>query len=107
MPQPALHGSNRAQLALLPAPVKGEAEKSGRTHDCAMLTCAVGGDRHRTRFGRWVALAIVLHCGVRYFIHSIFPFRTILAIIPPVLIECVFLFMLMLKLTGQSDAESG
>lgn len=63
-------------------------------------------DRHRPRFGAWVVLAIILHCGALSLIRSIFPFASILPIIPLVLIECVALFMLMLKLTGQSDAES-
>ena len=69
------------------------------------LVLATWGDRHQRRFGTWMALAIILHCGVLYLIRSIFPFRTILSIIPLVLIEFVILFILMLKVTGQSDAE--
>jgi hypothetical protein len=69
------------------------------------LALGTWGDRHRNRFGMWVALTFTLHCAVLYLIRPIFPFATIFAVIPLILIEIVVFFMLMLKLTGQGNSE--
>jgi hypothetical protein len=69
------------------------------------LTLGTWRDRHHTRFWTWVSSTIILHCAVLYLIRPIFPVGTIFAIIPLALIEIVAVFMLMLKLTGQDDAE--
>jgi len=71
------------------------------------LAFATWGDRRHRRFWTWAAVAVILHCGILYVIRSIFPFGSILTIIPLVLIEFVILFVLMLKLTGQDEVEPG
>jgi hypothetical protein len=57
-------------------------------------------DRHRTNFWTTVGLLILLHCVILILIHSYFPFRTILFIIPIVLIEGTILAIGMLKSLG-------
>jgi hypothetical protein len=57
-------------------------------------------DRYRANFWTGVSLLILLHCASLLLIHSYFPFRTILLILPIVLIEGVILAIVMLKSLG-------
>ncbi|MDW5264240.1 MULTISPECIES: hypothetical protein [Acidobacteriaceae] len=57
-------------------------------------------DRHRANFWTGVGLLILLHCVTLILIHSYFPFRTILLILPIVLIEGTILAIVMLKSLG-------
>ena len=55
-------------------------------------------DRGRRGFLAGISLVLVLHVFLLYLLRSAFPFRTILVIIPMVLIEGVVMFILMLKI---------
>jgi hypothetical protein len=57
-------------------------------------------DRHRANFWAGVGLLTLLHCATLMLIHSYFPFRTILLILPIVLIEGTILAIVMLKSLG-------
>lgn len=57
-------------------------------------------DRDRRGFLTGLSLMFLLHAILLYFIRSAFPFRTILVIIPMVVIEGIIMFVLMLKILG-------
>lgn len=58
--------------------------------------------RHRDRFWPGIAAAVALHFVFLYSIRAMFPFSTILTMIPIALIEFTILVVLMLKLLGDS-----
>jgi hypothetical protein len=62
-------------------------------------------DRHRRLWGTAILFALALHGIVLYLIRSMFPFRSILIIIPIALAEAVAMFTLILKILGDRDAE--
>lgn len=55
-------------------------------------------DRRRPRFPIAVCSILAAHCGVLFAIRGIFPFRTVLTIVPLALIEGVLLASLLLKM---------
>jgi len=60
-------------------------------------------DRHRPRFWMGTALILLLHAMLLLGIHSMFPFRTILVVLPILLIEGILLAILMIKLLGDEN----
>ena len=61
-------------------------------------------DRSRGRFFLSVLSILVLHCVALLLIRTVFPFRSILTIIPIALGECIVLAALMLKILGDDEA---
>ena len=61
-------------------------------------------DRRRPRFPIAICSILVAHCVALFAIRGIFPFRTILTIVPLALIEGVLLAGLLLKILAYGEA---
>lgn len=55
-------------------------------------------DRHRANYWLGMSLVVVIHSAILFGIHSYFPFHTILAILPILLLEGSGLAIMMIKL---------
>jgi len=64
------------------------------------LLFGLWADRHRRGYKLGGGLVLFSHACLLYGIRSVFPFKTVLTIIPIALIESVILAALMLKLLG-------
>jgi hypothetical protein len=71
----------------------------------APLSLGTWLERNRDRFWRAAMIAIILHGTVLYSIRNLFPFRSILTIVPIALLEASGLFMLMLWVVGKNNAQ--
>jgi cytochrome bd-type quinol oxidase subunit 2 len=65
-----------------------------------LLLVGLWPHRHQSRFWPGMCLVLLLHGLILFLMRSIFPFKTILVVIPFLVIEGVVAFILMLKLLG-------
>jgi len=62
-------------------------------------------DISRTRFLVCILLTAALHAAALFLIRPLFPFRTVLVLVPIALTEFVVLAAVMLKVLGESGAD--
>lgn len=62
-------------------------------------------DRHRRNYWLGMSLIALVHCGILFAIRSYFPFRTILVILPILLLEGLGLAVLIIKLLGDKTTS--
>jgi hypothetical protein len=62
-------------------------------------------DRHHPKYLAGMSVLFLLHCICIFFSRSYFPFKTILAIIPMVVMEFIVLMMVMIKIRGDREPE--
>ena len=65
-----------------------------------LMLISFWSDRGRARFWRAIGLVLLLHFALLFSIRSLFPFRTILVIIPIAIVEAIFASTLFLKTVG-------
>jgi cellulose synthase/poly-beta-1,6-N-acetylglucosamine synthase-like glycosyltransferase len=70
------------------------------------LALAQWSSRRQRNFWIGASLLIAAHGLVLYIIRSIFPFRSVLVIIPIALIEACALYFIMLKMIGDGDGSA-
>jgi hypothetical protein len=68
------------------------------------LLSAFWPDRHHPKYIVAMSLALIIHVVILYAIRSLFPFRTILMILPIVLVEFIVLAAVIIKVRGERDA---
>lgn len=68
------------------------------------LFLGLWAERHRLVFWIGILLTLALHGMLLYSIRSMFPFRTVLVVIPIALVESSVMFILMLKALGDRGA---
>lgn len=62
-------------------------------------------DRHHPKYIVAMSLALIIHFVMLYGIRSLFPFGTILAILPIAFVEFIVLAAVIIKIRGERDAE--
>jgi hypothetical protein len=67
------------------------------------LTLGLWSSRDRPRFWTGALLVCGVHGLVLYLIRSIFPFKSVLIIVPISLVEAAAMYMFMLKVIGDAD----
>ena len=65
-----------------------------------LLLSGLWRDRNHPRFWKGILLIVVFHFIFLYLIRSMFPFRTVLAIVPVLIMEGIFGFTFMLLRLG-------
>jgi hypothetical protein len=71
-----------------------------------LLLVGVWSDRRRPRFAIAICSMLAVHGIVLFTMRGLFPFRTILVVLPLALIEGTILFILLLKVLGDGRAGS-
>jgi threonine/homoserine efflux transporter RhtA len=67
------------------------------------LALALWSSRRQRNFWIGASLLIAAHAVVLYIIRSIFPFRSVLIVIPIALVEACALYLIMLKMIGTGE----
>jgi threonine/homoserine efflux transporter RhtA len=67
------------------------------------LALALWSSRRQRNFWIGASLLIATHAVVLYIIRSIFPFRSVLIVIPIALVEACALYLIMLKMIGTGE----
>lgn len=60
-------------------------------------------DRNRPRYLLGMCTALLFHGAFLYLARSIFPFKTVLMVVPVAIIEAAVLFAIMLKILGKDE----
>ena len=69
-----------------------------------LLLLGLWSDRHRPRYWAAMLLVCLLHGVMLFFARPLFPFRTVLTVVPLALVEGVILFVLMMRLLGDEQS---
>jgi hypothetical protein len=69
-----------------------------------LLLLSLWSDRRRPRYLRGMLLALLLHGVTLLLIRPLFPFKTVLAIVPTAFFECVVLVVVMLRIVGDQQS---
>ena len=65
----------------------------------------VWSDRRRPRYLTAICTAILIHTVILFLLRTVFPFKTVLTVVPIALLEAVILYAIMLKILGEEVAE--
>jgi phosphatidylglycerophosphate synthase len=68
-----------------------------------VLLSSFWSDRRRSGFWTGMSIVFLLHGVVLFFIHSYFPFRTILTVVPILLVEGIVVIIIMVKVLGDDQ----
>jgi hypothetical protein len=68
------------------------------------LFLGLWSERHRQVFWTSMSSAIILHGFLLYMVRSVFPFSTVLVVVPMALIEALALFVVMDKILGERSS---
>jgi hypothetical membrane protein len=65
----------------------------------------VWSDRHCPRYPTAICIACLVHGMLLYIVRTVFPFKTVLIVVPIALLEAVILYAAMLKILGEEMTE--
>jgi len=63
-------------------------------------------DRNRPRYLLGMCAVLLLHGAFLYLARSIFPFKTVLVIVPLAIVEAAVMFAIILKILGENQSEA-